>query len=97
MPELIQAEKTINPGTQPIRLLAEPQVTQHRQTGRLQQQTSPRRRGFGEPLEEGDVVSGIGKKRRRRWAGDTTSDNPDIQGSNRAQRPPLTTRHWPLT
>jgi hypothetical protein len=42
-------------------------------------------------------MAGIGEQRRGRLAGDTTSDDTDFQRSNRTQRPPLTTRHWPLT
>jgi hypothetical protein len=42
-------------------------------------------------------MPGVGEKRRGRLAGNTATDDSDIKRSNRAQRPPLTTRHWPLT
>ena len=94
---MVQPEKAVDPGPQPLDLTAKAEATQHRRPGGLQQQPRPGRPGLGEALEDGNTVSGVGKKRRRRLAGYTTADDADVERSNRGQRPPLTTRHWPLT
>lgn len=95
--EMIEAQQAVDPRTQPFDLLGKPEMAQHGQAGRLQQQTGPGRPSFSETLEDGDAVSGVGEKRRGRLAGDTTSDDADLERSDWGQRPPLTTRHWPLT
>ena len=97
VPEMVQALQTVDPGPQPLGLLVEAEPAQHREPGWLQQQAGPGRFGFGEALEDGDAMAGIGEQRRRRLAGDTASDDADLDRSNGRQRPPLTTRHWPLT
>ena len=95
--EMIEAQQTVDPSAELPRLLVKAESAQYRETGRLQQQAGPGWFGFGEALEDGDAVAGVGKQRRGRLAGDTTSDDADLERSNRGQRPPLTTRHWPLT
>jgi hypothetical protein len=97
MAAMVQPEEPIDPGAQLLHRRRKPKCAQHRQAGRLQQQARAGRLGFYEAFKDGNAVSGVGKECRGRLAGDTTSDDADLEPSNCSQRPPLTTRHWPLT
>ena len=95
--KMVQPEEAVYPGAQLLHLIPEVEAAQHRKTGGLQQQARPGRPWFGEALEDSNAVPGVGEKRRGCLAGNTATDNSDVERSDRAQRPPLTTRHWPLT
>jgi len=83
---------------------AEPQ---HGKPGGLKQQPRTDRAGLGKSFEDRNAVAGIRQQDRRGLAGDAAADDADLEGTGqaqspsftarRAQSPPFTTRHWPLT
>ena len=97
MPAVVQSEEAIDSGAQPLDPIAKIEAAQHRQAGGLQQQASAGRPRLDEALEDGNAMPGVSQKRRSRLAGYSTAGYSDFEHSHRGQRPPLTTRHWPLT
>ena len=59
----------------------QPEIVEHRQAGRLQDETGTNRRRRLEPLEDGDAVPGPPEIERRRQPGRTGAGNRDIENS----------------
>ena len=82
------------------RLLAQPERVEHREAGGLKQKPRTNRAGLRDSFEDRDAVTLPRQQDRRGLAGDAATDDADLHrshGNGAAQRPPFTTRHWPLT